>query len=133
MNSDSVVKKANIMWAVKERFNQQERDHNNQDDKFINDQSNSQSNQNSEQNQHSAVSHDRDHERYNQFFNNQLNNQFSNNWFNNVSFITDSDKKSSQNIEKFIMIKVFFTEFKKSTEFVKILNQTTQFINKLIK
>ena len=76
MNSDSVAEKANIMWAVKERFNQQERDHNNQDDKFTNDndQSNSQNNQNSEQNQHSAVSHDRNHERYNWFFNNQLNN-----------------------------------------------------------
>ena len=36
MNSDSVVKKVNIVWAVKKRFNQQERDHNNQDNKFIN-------------------------------------------------------------------------------------------------
>ncbi len=30
MNSDSVIKKANIMWAVKERFKQQEKNHNNQ-------------------------------------------------------------------------------------------------------
>ena len=67
MNSDSVTEKANIMQAFKERFNQQERNHNNQDSKFTNDndQSNSQSNQNSGQNQCSAVSHDRDHERFN--------------------------------------------------------------------
>ena len=70
MNSDSVAEKANIMQALKERFKQQEKDCNNQDDKLINDQSNSQSNQNSEQNQYSAVFHDRDCERYNQFFNN---------------------------------------------------------------
>ncbi len=37
INSDSVVKKANIMQAAKERFNQQERNHNNQDSKFTND------------------------------------------------------------------------------------------------
>ena len=51
MNSDSVVEEANIVWALKERFKQQE-NHNNQDSKFINDndQFNSQSNQNSEQN-----------------------------------------------------------------------------------
>ena len=67
MNSDSVTEKVNIMQAFKERFNQQERDHNNQDSKFINDndQSNSQSNQNSEQNQCSTVFHDRNHERFN--------------------------------------------------------------------
>ena len=72
MNSDSVTKKANIMQAFKKRFNQQERNCNNQDSKFTNDndQSNSQNNQNSEQNQHSAVSHDRNCERYNQFSNN---------------------------------------------------------------
>ena len=29
INSDSVMKKANIMQAIKERFNQQKRDHNN--------------------------------------------------------------------------------------------------------
>ena len=71
MNSDSVVKKANIMWAVKERFN-----------------------------------------------------WFSNNWSNNVSFITD-EKKSNQNIKKFMMIRVLsinVTESEESTEFVKILN-----------
>ena len=35
MNSDSVMKKVNIMQAVKERS--QEKDYNNQDSKFIND------------------------------------------------------------------------------------------------
>ena len=94
MNSDLITEKANIMQAFKERFNQQERDCNNQDDKFTNDndQSNSQSNQNSEQNQCSAVSHDRNCERYNQFFNNQSNNQFLNNQFNNISSTINSDK-----------------------------------------
>ena len=135
MNSDSVIEKVNIMWALKERFNQQERNHNNQDDKFTNDndQSNSQSNQNSEQNQHSAVSHDKNCEKYNWFFNNWSNNQFSNNQFNNVSSITDSDKWSSQNTEKFMMTRILSinaTESEESTEFVKILNQTAQFINK---
>ena len=72
INSDPVTEKVNIMQALKERFNQQEKDCNNQDSKFINDnnQSNSQSNQNSEQNQYSTVSHDRNHERSNQFSNN---------------------------------------------------------------
>ena len=42
MNSDSVTEKANIIWALKERFNQQEKNCNNQDSKFIND--NNQSN-----------------------------------------------------------------------------------------
>ena len=37
MNSDSVTEKANIMQAAKERFNQQERDCNNQGNKFTND------------------------------------------------------------------------------------------------
>src|SRR5438034_7146283 len=69
MNSDSVTEKVNIVQAFKERFNQQERDCNNQDDKFTNDndQSNSQSNQNSEQSQHETAFHGRDCER---FFNN---------------------------------------------------------------
>ena len=46
MNFNSVTEKANIMWAFKERFNQWERNHNNQNDKFINDndQFNSQNN-----------------------------------------------------------------------------------------
>jgi len=83
MNSDSVVEEMNIVWAFKKRFKQQE-NHNNQDDKFINnnDQSNSQSNQNSEQNQCSAVFYNRDCEKYNWFFN-----QFLNNQSNNVSSI----------------------------------------------
>ena len=72
MNSDSVTEKVNIMWVLKERFNQQERDCNNQNSKFINDndQSNSQSNQNSEQSQCETASCNRDHERFNQFLNN---------------------------------------------------------------
>ena len=37
MNSDSVTEKANIMQAFKKRFKQQEKNHNNQDSKFIND------------------------------------------------------------------------------------------------
>ena len=37
MNSDSVAEKVNIVWALKKRFNQQERDCNNQNSKFIND------------------------------------------------------------------------------------------------
>ena len=66
MNSDSIIEKINIIQALKKRFKQQE-NHNNQDDKFINDndQSNSQSNQNSEQNQCSAVFCDKNCERYN--------------------------------------------------------------------
>ena len=118
------------MWALKEKFNQWERNCNNQDNMFTNDnnQSNNQSNQNSEQNQHSAVSHDRNCERYNQFFN-----QFLNNWFNNISSITD-EKQLNQNIKKFMMTRVFSTaKFEKSTEFAKILNQTAQSINKSIK
>ena len=72
MNSDSIIEKVNIVWALKKKFNQQEKDCNNQDDKFINDndQSNSQSNQNSEQNQCSAVFCDRDCEKSNWFSNN---------------------------------------------------------------
>ena len=72
MNSDSVIKKTNIMWAIKEKFNQQKRKCNNQNDKFINDndQSNNQNNQNSEQNQYSAVFCDKDCEKFNQFSNN---------------------------------------------------------------
>ena len=126
MNSDSVTEKVNIMWAVKERFNQWERDYNNQDSKFTNDndQSNSQSNQNSGQNQCSAVFHDRNHGRFNQSSNNQS---------NNASSITD-EKKPNQNTEKFIITRIFFikesteseksTESEESTEFVKIFNQT---------
>ncbi len=126
MNSDSVTEKANIMWAAKERFNQQERDHNNQDNKFTNnnDQSNNQSNQNSEQSQYKTVFCDRDHDKdHERFFNNHS---------NNISFI-DSDKRSSQNIEKSMMTRILFTEFKESTKFIKILNQTAQSINKLTK
>ena len=37
MNSDLVTEKTNIMWAFKKKFNQQEKNHNNQNDKFIND------------------------------------------------------------------------------------------------
>jgi len=115
MNSDSVAEKVNIMQAVKERFNQQERDHNNQDDKFTNDndQSNSQSNQNSEQSQCETVFCDRDCDRDCE--------RFFNNCSNNISF-TDSDKRSSQNTEKSMMTRILSTEFKKSTEFAKILN-----------
>ena len=81
MNSDSVVEKANIVQALKKRFKQQ-KNCNNQDDKFTNNnnQSNSQSNQNSRQNQHSVVFCDKNCERFN---------WFSNNWFNNISSITD--------------------------------------------
>ena len=125
MNSDSVMKKVNIMWALKKRFKQQE-NHNNQNDKFTNNQSNNQSNQNSEQNQCSTIFCDRNCERFNWFLNNQ---------FNNVSSIID-EKQFNQNIKKFIMIKIFFiniTEFEESIEFVKILNQTAQSINKSIK
>ena len=135
MNFNSIIEKANIMWALKKRFNQQEKNCNNQDDKFTNDndQSNSQNNQNNEQNQYSAVFCDRNCERYNQFFNNWLNNQFLNNQSNNISSTTDSDKWSNQNIKKFIMIRILFIniiEFKKSIEFITIFNQTAQFINK---
>ena len=59
-----------------------------------------------------------------------------NNWSNNVSSTTDSDKQSSQNIEKFMMTRILFieesTELEESTEFVKILNWTVQSINKSI-
>ena len=74
-----------------------------------------------------------------------MNNQFSNNQSNNISFITDSDKKLSQNIKKFIMTRILFidvteseestefiTELEESIKFVKILNQIISFI-KLIK
>ena len=60
-----------------------------------------------------------------------------NNWSNNVSFTINSDKWSSQNIEKSIMTRILSTkestEFEKSTEFAKILNWTAQSINKSIK
>jgi len=124
MNFNSVIEKANIMWAFKKRFKQQE-NCNNQSSKFTNDndQSNSQNNQNSEQNQHSAVSHDRDYERFNWFLNN---------WFNNISSTINSDKQSNQNTEKFMMTRILSTELEESIEFVKILNWTAQSINKSI-
>ena len=37
MNSDSVIEEMNIVQAFKKRFKQQEKNHNNQDSKFIND------------------------------------------------------------------------------------------------
>ena len=77
-----------------------------------------QSNQNSKQNQHSTIFHDRNCKRFNQFLNNQS---------NNINFIIN-EKKSNQNIEKFMMIRIFFIEesieSEESTEFVKIFNQT---------
>ena len=69
MNFNSVIEKANIMQAFKKKFKQQE-NHNNQNNKFINNQFNSQNNHNSRQNQHSVIFHDKNHEKYNQFFNN---------------------------------------------------------------
>ena len=66
-----------------------------------------------------------------------------NNQSNNISSTINSDKQSSQNTEKSIMIRILSieesteseepTELKESTEFIKILNQTAQSINKSIK